>query len=108
MGRNCDRSWLETIFDELQSEEPAMRYEAANACRELGEDEAIPRLAVLVNDDDLQVQVAAIQALGAIGGASVKKLLTELAQRTTDEGVREAAEAAVGEFEWQDPQPQFE
>ena len=32
MGRSCDPCWLPIILSELASADPAMRYEAANAC----------------------------------------------------------------------------
>ncbi len=96
MGRSCDSSWLPLILREMHNGDPAMRYEAANACREMGDDEAVPHLATLVDDDDLQVQLAAIQALGSIGGAHAKKLLRLYAHSTmSDDSIREAAEVAL-------------
>ena len=96
MGRSFDSLWLPLILREMRNGDPAMRYEAANACREIGDDEAVPHLATLVDDDDPQVQLSAIQALGSIGGAHAKKLLRLYARSSaSDDNVREAAEVAL-------------
>jgi HEAT repeat protein len=95
MGRSCDSSWLPVIYGEMENEDPAMRYEAANACREMGEEEAVPHLASLVEDYDLQVQLAAILALGAIGGTVARSLLRKCIRTADDEVVRDAAEVAL-------------
>ena len=94
MGRSLDSSWLAVICHEMHNVDPAMRYEAANACCELGGDEAVPHLADLIEDEDLQVRLSAVQALGAIGGTSAKKLLRGCSQSDED-AVREAAEAVL-------------
>jgi HEAT repeat protein len=95
MGRNCDSTWLPIIVGEMESTNPAIRYEAANACREMGEEAAVPHLAVLVEDEDLEVQLSAIQALGAIGGAKAKRLLRHYGRTAHDETVREAIDLAL-------------
>jgi hypothetical protein len=95
MGRSSDSVWLDIVCDELSSDDPAMRFEAANAARELAGEEAVPKLADLVQDDDRQVAMAALQALGGIGGARAKKLLRGYAAMAEDEAVREAAEVSL-------------
>ena len=95
MGRSGDLSWLPTIYREMQSGEPAMRYEAANAAREVGETESVPYLADLVEDPDVEVALAAVLAIGLIGGARAKKLLGGIAAADEDEAVREAAAEAI-------------
>ncbi len=94
MGRSADIGWKSVILQELKSADAAMRYEAANACRELGEEELAPHLASLLSDQDIQVQLSAIQALAVIGGDHAQKLLRHCA-RSSDDAVREAAEAAL-------------
>ncbi len=94
MGRNCDMLWLDFLLDELESDDPAVRYEAANACAELGAREAVPQLLRLTEDADGEVQEAAIRALGEIGGREAKRALTGL-QHSRQERVRQAAEAAL-------------
>ena len=75
MGKTGDPYWLSFLFKELKNPNPPLRYEAANACGELEEEEAIPHLMPLTEDDDLQVQLSAIQAIGTIGGPLAKKAL---------------------------------
>jgi HEAT repeat protein len=103
MGRNCDPSWLSLLLRELESNDNELRYEAAGACGELGEEEAVPYLVPLVNDPDLEVRLAAIQALGKIGGAEAKDLLNQYLD-TSEEAAREAVEQALDEIEFgEDP-----
>lgn len=68
-----------------------MRFEAANAAREMGEEEAVSYLIDLVNDLDTEVSAAALQAIGGIGGAAAKKILRALAADEDEEVISEAA-----------------
>ena len=77
MGKNCNYRWLPFLFEELTSPHPEIRYEAAGACGELGEKEAVPSLIELICDPDVDVQLAAIQALGKIGGSEAKECLEQ-------------------------------
>ena len=94
MGRSCNPRWLPSILDELGSDDPAMRYEAANAAREHGDATAAPLLSRLLSDADPQVQMAAVQALGGVGGASALRALREAAE-SDDPALREAAQDAI-------------
>ena len=95
MGHTGDPTWLPTIYREMHSGDPAMRYEAANATREFGETESVPHLAELVADADVEVALAAVLAVGLIGGAGAKKLLHGIADNDEDQVVREAAAEAL-------------
>ena len=75
MGKSCNSSWLPILLTELASADAETRYEAARACGELGEKEAVSYLAELITDPDVDVQLAAIQALGKIGGPEAKDFL---------------------------------
>ena len=75
MGRTGEVSLLPVIIKELQNAEPSIRYESAHACAELGDEDAVPHLVALLDDDDYQVQLAGISALGKIGGPLAKKVL---------------------------------
>ena len=75
MGQTGDPPWLPVLFKELQSTSPPIRYEAANACGGMNNEEATPYLLPLLHDDDYQVQLAAVSALGEIGGTLAKKAL---------------------------------
>lgn len=95
MGRTGDPTWLPTIHGEMRSGDPAMRYEAANAAREVGEEESVPYLADLLQDTDVEVALAAVLALGMIGGAKAKKLLRGISAGDEDASVIEAASEAL-------------
>lgn len=94
MGRTCDPAWLSVVLDEMESADPAMRYEAANASRELADSQALPHLHELVSDQDAQVAQAAVHAIGGIGGAAARKLLRHY-QEHADAPVSEAASEAL-------------
>jgi len=98
MGRNCHRSWLPILINELGSADAEMRYEAVGACGELGEKEAVPHLIGLINDQDTEVHLAAIQALGKIGGDEAKECLAECLNNP-NEAICRIAEQALHELE---------
>ena len=90
MGRTGDAAWLPLLIQELQNDEPTIRYETAHACGELGEEDAVPHLILLLEDDDAQVQLAGINALGRIGGPLAKRVLRACAKEG-DANLEEAA-----------------
>ncbi len=93
MGRNCDPSWLPILFEELKSDDPEMRYEAALACGSLAEEAAVPRLTPLLEDEDAEVREVTIAALGEIGGREARSVLLRYLDhplRSTREAVQEA------------------
>ncbi|MBI4234304.1 MAG: HEAT repeat domain-containing protein [Chloroflexi bacterium] len=98
MGRNADPRWRPTILKALGSEDSAMRYEAACACAEMGEEAAVPHLLPLLRDEDTQAREAAIRALGSIGGSVAKKALLNCL-KSSDEAVRQAAGEALQKME---------
>jgi HEAT repeat protein len=103
MGRNCDSRWLDFLIEELQGDSAQFRFEAARACGEMEEEDAVPGLLNLLNDTDHEVQEAAIAALGKIGGQEAKNALNGL-RTSTDNRIREAALSALTELEiCQDP-----
>jgi len=94
MGRSCDPSWLTVLLNEINNDDPEIRYEAAGACGELEEEAAVPQLIRLVDDKDVDVQMAAIQALGKIGNAQAKECLKQCLE-SASEAIRKAAEEAL-------------
>jgi len=93
MGRNCDPLWLPILFQELRSDEPEMRYEAALACGSLAEEVAVPHLAPLLEDEDAEVREVTVAALGEIGGRQARAVLLRYVDhpsRNTREAVQEA------------------
>ena len=104
MGRSMLPQWIPTIAKELDSQSPALRYEAAHAVGELAEEgrSLLPKLAPLVNDGDSEVAFAAIWALGQVGGDSAKRMLQQI-RKSDDEARRQAAIEALEELEVGDP-----
>ena len=98
MGRTGDPTWLPTLIKEMESKDAAMRYEAASACAEMMEEETVPYLIPLIQDDDLQVQLSAIRSLGTIGGSLAKRALRQ-SLKYDDEVLQEAAQEALQQLE---------
>ena len=103
MGRTGELSWLPLLIKELQNPEPSIRYETANACGELAEEDAVPHLISLLDDEDYQVQLAGIYALGKIGGPLAKKVLVHCVKEG-DAVLEDAAQAELENIEFlEDP-----
>lgn len=94
MGRNCHKRWLPPLLKELANQEVEMRCEAVKACGELEAEEAVPFLIPLLRDENPNVQVGVVAALGHIGGSQAKLVLRRLL-RHPEEPVRQAAEEAL-------------
>ena len=99
MGRNMNVRWAPLLLKELQSNEPAMRYEAAHAVGELGEQANVPALLPLLDDPDLEVQLAAIWALGQLGGRVAMQEL-QMRSEDDDDAIREAVDDALTEIRY--------
>jgi HEAT repeat protein len=106
MGRSADARWINTVIEGLYSVYPEIRYEAARACGELEAREAVPKLAVLIEDPDREVQQAALWALGQIGGDEARRLL-QICVQAGDEVICDAAEDALAELELMHSQLDF-
>ncbi|MCY4583492.1 MAG: HEAT repeat domain-containing protein [Chloroflexi bacterium] len=104
MGRTCDPAWVPIVEYEFGSSVAAMRFEAANAARELADPKTLPHLHELVTDDDPQVVLAAVHAIGGIGGVAARRLLKHYVEQgdpTLSESAQEALrllDADDGEF----------
>jgi HEAT repeat protein len=98
MGKSGNIAWLPILLKELTSTDAEIRYEAAGACGELGEEEAAGYLCELANDPDLDVRLVAVQALGKIGGPEAKGCL-ERCLNHPDESIQEAAKEALSQLE---------
>ncbi len=100
MGRSMLPRWIPTIERELGSRSPAMRYEAARAAGEMA-DEARPlvvQVARLLGDSDTEVALAAIWALGQIGGEAATRALRQVQSRSESEARIQAAGDALAEL----------
>ncbi len=103
MGRNCDPRWFSLLTSELASDSPEMRFEAATACASCCDESAVPHLKPLLEDEDAEVQEAAIAALGEIGGEEARKALEEM-NHHPEVRVREAVAEALEEMDFnEDP-----
>jgi len=99
MGNSADEQWIDTLISELESQSPAMRYEAARAAGELEARTAVGTLARLLDDPDREVQEMVIWALGQIGGKRARSLLADVAAGD-DADLAEVAAEALEELEW--------
>ncbi len=97
MGRSADKCWAEHVRQQVFDANPEMRYEAARACGELQLSEAVAELVELVEDVDIEVQEAALWALGQIGGEKAQKVLERYSQ-DENEALQSAAIAALNEL----------
>lgn len=95
MGRTCDPVWIDILIDEMESEDPGMRFEAANAARDVGDNSTLPYLAELVADLDSQVALAALQSIAGIGGNKARAILRAYAENAEEAAVQEAAAEAL-------------
>ena len=98
MAKSQEEAWMPAILTELRSAHPSLRYEAATACGELGEEDVVQHLIPLLEDDDTQVQMAAVIAMGNIGGTLAKRAL-QRCMRDADETLREAVQEALEEMD---------
>ncbi|HTE85331.1 MAG TPA: HEAT repeat domain-containing protein [Dehalococcoidia bacterium] len=98
MGRSCDEEWLPEVIQQLQNEDPEIRYEAATAAGMIGDESTVPHLAFLVHDEDTEVQEVAIEALAEIGGPEARGILTR-ALTSGDPLAQDAARDALASME---------
>jgi HEAT repeat protein len=75
-----------------------MRREAARALGEIEDQRAVTPLVELVDDPEMEVRLAVVDALGHIGGEDAREALLYLAESPEDR-VREAAEHALEDME---------
>ena len=101
MGRSSNPQWLPRVLSEMENEHAGMRYEAAVACGLLGEESAAPNLIGLLQDDDLQIQLAGIRALGTVGGPLAREALQQCT-RMGDEALEEAARESLADLVFDD------
>jgi HEAT repeat protein len=97
MGRSADIRWRGYVRAELQSPTAAMRREAAWACGELEAKSALRELLLLLEDDNKEVRLATLYALGNIGGNDAKRALEYFAE-SDDPDEASVAEQALEEM----------
>ena len=85
MGRTCSKVWREILLEELDSADSEVVFEAVTACGQIQLDESVRRIGLLVTSEDREIQLAAIWALGEIGGNHAFEILTSLEEMIEDE-----------------------
>jgi HEAT repeat protein len=108
MGRSCNLMWIPLILREMENPAPEMRHAAAFAAGEIGEQETVDQLKrMAVMDPDREVQLAAVHALGEIGGMQAKVALKAILFEG-EEILEEAVQEAMSEIEFnEDPLGSF-
>lgn len=102
MGNSADERWLPILTAELTSPSPDFRAEAARACGMIGHSACIDALEELIDDNDMEVGMAAVIALGQIGGERVFELFSRMAEDPDYEEFHDVIDEALEEMEWQD------
>ncbi len=98
MGRSGNHRWASYVLTELESPDPELRYEAALAAGNLELADAIRPLSRLIEEDeDIEIQLAAIEALGRIGGSEAERILVRLLD-SDNTAIAEAAADALDEL----------
>ena len=85
MGRTCSRVWRDILLEELDSADNEVVYEAVTACGQIQLEDGIRQVGELALSEDREIQLAAIWALGEIGGNHAFKILTSLEEMIEDE-----------------------
>ncbi|MYD09549.1 MAG: HEAT repeat domain-containing protein [Chloroflexi bacterium] len=85
MGRTCSKVWREIIMEELDSADNELVFEAVTACGQIQLQESARRIGQLAISEDREIQLAAIWALGEIGGNHAFEILTNLEETVDDE-----------------------
>lgn len=100
MGNSADPKWLPTILTEMENPNDEMRAEAARAAGSIGRSDAVNELIELTDDEELQVQLAAVAALGQIGGDVAQQVLNSILEDEEREELHDIAEQALEEMVW--------
>lgn len=93
MGRSADTRWRAAAQQELENASPEIRAAAARACGELEAHAALEDLLALLIDEDKNVRLSAIFALGHIGGDEAEEALNALLESDDPDEVTAAEDA---------------
>jgi hypothetical protein len=98
IANSNDAMYQDIARANLHSDSVEIRLEAVRACGSIEAAEAIPELAKLISDPELDVRLSAIEALLEIGTDDAKAAL-RLASHSKDQDVASAAEDALDELD---------
>ncbi len=76
--------WHDYVVDELDSDTPAIAFQAIYAAGELQLQDALPTLLTLLLSEDIELRDAAVWALGEIGGSRTMHALQALQNAQPD------------------------
>jgi HEAT repeat protein len=100
MGMSGDSRWMATVLDEMESPFPEMRAEAARAAGSIGMADAVLPLAELVLDEEKDVALAAIYALGHLDSDESLAVLSEFLSDPDFAHLHRAIAETMEETEW--------
>ena len=96
MGRSSERHWLPEVLHALDHPSAKVRAAATLAFGDLADpDDGLGYLETLLDDDELDVQLAAVAALRTIGTSDARAMLTQTIELTSEPDVRDRAEQAL-------------
>lgn len=100
MGRTADPVWMPIIIEELDNYWQEMRLEAIRAAGALGLSDPVDRLIELLEEGELEEQMAIVMSLGMIGSDQATAYLQRVAEDPAFAELNEAIEEALEEVMW--------
>jgi HEAT repeat protein len=94
MGRYGGQRWAGRVIDALRVGDSELRTEAASAAAFVEDQRVLPYLYESAEDDELELQLSAIAALGEIGGQEARRFLRDL-RDSSESDITDAAEDAL-------------
>ena len=82
MGQTYNEKWLPKILSELDSINPCIRFEAVNAYAKLCNSNNISPIVKLIKDNDHEIRIATLNAIGVIGGETSIKFLETISNKS--------------------------
>ena len=95
MGRSCSGVWQEILLKELESQDNEAVYEAVTACGHIQLEDSVARIGELALSSDREIHMAAIWALGEIGGSRASDILSRLDAVIDDDETAAVLEEAL-------------
>jgi HEAT repeat protein len=95
MGRSDDEQWHPLVVNNLDHHDVKLRLMATRAAGNLAIPDSIPPLLHLLDDEDDEIQMAAVWSLSEIGGEDVREILENLLEDSEDEEAIELIDNAL-------------
>ncbi|ACK73795.1 PBS lyase HEAT domain protein repeat-containing protein (plasmid) [Gloeothece citriformis PCC 7424] len=97
---------IDSLFEQLKHPNPNLRERAMYELAEQRDDQTIPRLVSLLDQEDVTYRRAAVKALGFIGSDSVPPLV-ELLLNSDDAVIRSSCAKALAQVAYNHPEDPF-